>query len=60
MTEPSPKEDTLDAIKRTYQEVFDLLIFISDEMEMGGFPKRDGVSALRLAAGLVALTRDLS
>jgi len=56
MTEPSPKEDTLDAIKRTYQEVFDLLIFISDEMEMGGFPKRDGVSA----AGLVALTRDLS
>ena len=60
MTEPSPKEDTLDAIRRTYQEVFDLLIFISDEMEMGGLPKRDGVGALRLAAGLVALTKDLS
>ena len=60
MTEPSPNEDTLDAIRRTYQEVFDLLIFISDEMEMGALPKRDGVGALRLAAGLVALTKDLS
>jgi hypothetical protein len=60
MAEPPPKDAMLDAIKRTYQEVFDLLIFLSDEMEMGGFPKRDGVSALRLAAGLVALTRDLS
>jgi hypothetical protein len=40
--------------------VFDLLIFISDEMEMGALPKRDGVGALRLAAGLVALTKDLS
>jgi hypothetical protein len=54
MPEPSPKEETL-AIRRTYQEVFDLLVFISDEIEMGRLPTKDGASAVRMVAGLVAL-----
>ena len=54
MPEPSPKEEAI-AIRRTYQEVFDLLVFISDEIEMGRLPTKDGASAVRMVAGLVAL-----
>jgi hypothetical protein len=60
MAEPLSREETLAIVKRTYQEVIDTLLFISDEMEMHGLPARDGASALRLAASLFALTRELT
>jgi hypothetical protein len=60
MAEPLSSEDTLTIVRRTYQEVIDTLLFISDEMEMQWLPTRDGVSALRLAAGLLALTKELT
>jgi hypothetical protein len=54
MPEPSPREEAR-ATRRTYQEVFDLLLFISDEIEMGRLPTKDGASAVRMVAGLVGL-----
>ena len=54
MPETSPGEEA-SAIRRTYQEVFDLLVFISDEIEMGRLPTKDGASAVRMVAGLVSL-----
>jgi hypothetical protein len=60
MTEPSSKEETLAVVRRTYQEVIDTLVFISDEMEMQRLPAKDGASALRMAAGLFALTKELT
>jgi len=47
-------------VRRTYQEVIDTLLFISDEMEMQWLPTREGASALRLAAGLFALSTELT
>jgi hypothetical protein len=40
--------------------VIDTLLFISDEMEMQWLPAKDGASALRMAAGLFALTKELT
>ncbi|HKM70824.1 MAG TPA: hypothetical protein VJX94_12345 [Stellaceae bacterium] len=60
MAEPFSREESLAIVRRTYQEVIDTLLFISDEMEMQWLPTRDGVSALRLAAGLLALTKELT
>ena len=60
MAEPSSREDSLVMVRRTYQEVIDTLLFISDEIEMQLLPTRDGASALRLAAGLFALTKELT
>jgi hypothetical protein len=60
MTEPLSREESLAIVRRTYQEVIDTLLFISDEMEMQSLPTRDGASALRLAAGLFALTKELT
>jgi hypothetical protein len=61
MADPIPNDNTTAVTKQLYQEVLDLLIFLSDEMEMGRLPCRgDGVGALRMAAGLVALTRELT
>ena len=57
---PLSKEETLALVRRTYQEVIDTLLFISDEMEMQCLPTRDGASALRMAAGLLALTKESS
>jgi hypothetical protein len=54
MAEPSSREDSLVIVRRTYQEVIDTLLFISDEIEMQLLPTRDGARALRLAAGLFA------
>ena len=54
MPEPSPKQEA-HAIRRSYQQVFDLLMFVSDEIEMGRLPTKDGASAVRMVAGLVAL-----
>jgi hypothetical protein len=59
MAEPST-EETLAIVRRTYQEVIDTFLFISDEMEMQWLPTRDAASALRLAAGLFALTKELT
>ena len=59
MPEPSPRGEAI-AIKRTYQEVIDLLVFISDEIEMGRLPTKDGASAVRMVAGLVALISKLT
>ena len=59
MPEPSPRQEA-HAIKRSYQEVFDLLMFISDEIEMGRLPAKDGASAVRMVAGLVALMMKLT
>jgi hypothetical protein len=54
MGDQLPKDDRLDEAGRIYREVFDLLIFLSTEIEMGRLPQRsDGVGALRMAAGLV-------
>jgi hypothetical protein len=61
MEDPLPTGGTLDEAGRIYQEVVDLLLFLSDEIEMGRIPRRnDGVGALRMAAGLVALSKKLS
>ena len=60
MAEQLSKEETLAIVRRTYQEVIDTLLFISDEMEMQWLPTREGASALRLAAGLFALTTELT
>jgi hypothetical protein len=60
MAEPLSSEETLAIVRRTYQEVIDTLLFISDEMEMQWLPTSDGVSALRLAAGLLSLTKELT
>ena len=57
---PLSKEETIAIVRRTYQEVIDTLLFISDEMEMQCLPTRDGASALRMAAGLLALTKELT
>jgi hypothetical protein len=50
MDQPLSKEESLAIVRRTYQEVIDTLLYISDEMEMQWLPARDGASALRLAA----------
>ena len=60
MAEPSSREDSLVIVRRTYQEVIDTLLFISDEIKMQLLPTRDGASALRLAAGLLAITKELT
>jgi hypothetical protein len=60
MTEPLSTEETLAVVRRTYQEVIDALLFMSDEMEMQWLPTKDGVSALRMAASLFALTKELT
>ena len=60
MAESLSEEATLAIVRRTYQEVIDTLLFISDEMEMQLLPTRDGAGALRLAAGLLALTKELT
>ena len=57
---PLSKEETLSIVRRTYQEVIDTLLFISDKMEMRYLPMRAGASALRMAAGLLALTKELT
>ena len=60
MAEPLSREESLAIVRRTYQEVIDTLLFISDEIEMQLLPTRDEASALRLAAGLFALTKELT
>ena len=60
MAESLSEEATLVIVRRTYQEVIDTLLFISDEMEMQLLPTRDGAGALRLAAGLLSLTKELT
>ena len=60
MTERLSKEETLAVVRRTYQEVIDTLLFMSDEMEMQWLQTKDGASALRMAAGLFALTKELT
>jgi hypothetical protein len=46
-------------IRATLQRVIDSLLFYSDEVETNRLPIRDPASALRLAARLFALERDL-
>ena len=60
MAEPLSREESLAIVRRTYQEVIDTLLFISDEIEMQSLPAKDGASALRLAAGFFSLTKDLT
>ena len=60
MAESLSEEATLVIVRRTYQEVIDTLLFISDEMEMQLLPTRDGAGALRLTAGLLSLTKELT
>ena len=60
MDESLSQEESLAIVRRTYQEVIDTLLFISDEIEMQSLPTRDSASALRLAAGLFALTKELT
>lgn len=58
--EPLSNKDVLAVVRRTYQEVIDTLLFISDEIEMSRMPTKDPASAIRLAAGILALTKDLT
>jgi hypothetical protein len=60
MAEPLSREESVAIVRRTYQEVIDTLLYISDEIEMHSLPARDGASALRMAAGLFALTKELT
>jgi len=60
MVEPISNKEALVVVRRTYQEVIDTLLFISDEVEMNRMPARDPASAIRLAAGILALTKDLT
>ena len=45
--------------RETLQRIIDNLLFYSDEVEMQRLPVCDPASALRLAATLFALERDL-
>jgi hypothetical protein len=58
MTEP-PSKEIRATVRETLQRVVDDLLYYSDEMEMHRLPPQDGASALRLAAGLFALAREL-
>ena len=60
MDESLSQQESLAIVRRTYQEVIDTLLFMSGEMEMQWLPTKDGVSALRMAAGLFALTKELT
>jgi hypothetical protein len=60
MTEPSPEQQTIVSPRKAWQEAVDLALFISDEMQMGRLPNQNGVSALRMFADLMSLTKDLS
>ena len=60
MDQPLSKEESLAIRRHTYQEVIDTLLYISDQMEMQWLPPRDAASALRLAASLFALTKELT
>jgi hypothetical protein len=60
MAQPLSREESVAIVRRTYQEVIDTLLFISDEIEMQSLPARDGASALRMAAGLFALTKEIT
>ena len=51
--------EQLDIARDILQRVIDNLLFYSDEVEMQRLPVRDPASALRLAARLFALERDL-
>ena len=42
------------------QEIFDLLLFLSDEIEMGRLYARDPAEAMRLAASMVAMILDVT
>ena len=48
MTDPSLEKRTRNAVKKITQEICDLLLFLSDKMEMGRLPNRDGVCTLRM------------
>jgi hypothetical protein len=54
-----PSNEMRAVVRDTLQRVIDDLLFYSDEMEMRRLPPRDGAGALRLAAGLFALTKEL-
>jgi hypothetical protein len=52
MAESSPcSQEARAALAFAHEEVFNLLIELSDLMESEAIPKQDGVSALRMAAG---------
>jgi hypothetical protein len=59
MAEPLSKEVRA-VVRETLQRVIDDMQFYADEMEMQRLPTRDGASAVRLVAGLIALQRRLT
>jgi hypothetical protein len=58
MAEPFAREQN--EVRAILQRVVDNLLFYSDEVETNRLPVSDPASALRLAARLFALERDLS
>jgi hypothetical protein len=60
MAEQSHEKEAVAAFRRACQEAVDLALFISDEMEMGRLSSQDGASALRMFAGLMSLTKQVS
>jgi hypothetical protein len=59
MAEPISKEIRA-VVRETLQRVIDELQFYADEMEMQRLPARDGANSVRIAAGLIALQRQLT
>jgi len=59
MAEPLSKEVRA-VVRETLQRVIDDMQFYADEMEMQRLPARDGASAVRMVAGLIALQRQLT
>ena len=59
MPEPLSKEMRA-VVRETLQRVIDELQFYADEMEMQRLPVRNGANAVGIAAGLIALQRQLT
>ena len=52
--------DKIAALRCAYRDAADLALLLSDEVELGRLPTRDGASALRMFAGLFSLIEKLT
>jgi hypothetical protein len=57
---PEQQGGALNPLRTEWQAAADLALSLSDAMETGAIPMRDGVSALRMFAGFMLLTKELS
>ena len=56
----SDSPSTREALRRAYIEMRDLALYLSDECEMGHLPPMDSTRALRMFAGLLSLTAEIT